>query len=938
MVRKLTQAPTGMGNVILLKYELRLNFCMKKIVVTLAIFGTLLVQSQNKFGFDYTGIYKLIENGDSLQHAWAGGLNQPQFSKVDLNLDGTMDLIAFDRSGHRLVPFLQVNNGGTPKYKYAPEYKKYFPTIEYWLLFADYNCDGKQDIFCYIPGGIGVYENISDTVLKFQWALPSNNLKSDYGTGPINLYVFNVDLPGIADVDFDGDLDIFTFGQGNTVQFHENQTPCGLDFAINTWCWGRFEEGFLTNTVTLDACQGVPKKEFTGHAASNKVQHAGSTSLIVDFNGDSLHDVLLGDVSYNNGIAAFNTGTRDSAFMSSQDTMFPGYDKPIDLYIFPAFFYEDVDFDNKKDLIAAPNQQLGAKNLNSIWMYKNTGTNMNPVFDFQDSAFMQRQMVDLGEGATPTLVDMNTDGLLDLVIGNYGVLQDDGNYRSFLSYYKNTGTLNDPKFELVDADLANISTLNIGEGLNATFGDLDGDIDPDMIVGAVDGKLYYFENTGSFTSPNFVLTTPNFQNIDVGGSSAPFLFDMDDDGDLDLLIGEEDGNLNYYSNDGTTPLSFTLVNEQFGGVNVRSRFTNTGYSVPRVTENNDTLNLFVGSYDRGIVQYDSISSVMNKPAEVDEQVGNGTTISSNTNVTPFGASKRNGRSQILYRASDLLAEGFTYGKITELAFNIPTFPGNIITQGFTIKMKNTTSNTVTTWEDTGFTQVFDFLYGFSSGWNNIQLSTPFLWDGSSNLLIEICFSKNFQSSDLHVECTDVGYDANAYGDVNNWNGVTQDGCEMPYLAASTLRPNIQLTLIPTFVESEVVMLDGWRNAAAFGNLNGDQYMDAILGNYSGGISFMQGVEWTAPPFAIREYAWQEVEGINAYPNPTENTLVVELPESIKIQKTKVELYDITGRQVYMQDATAKEQILNVSQLQSGIYILTVHDGKQRFNERIVIQR
>jgi hypothetical protein len=912
---------------------------MKKSLLILAILGVFVGKGQNKFGFEYTGIHKLIENGDSLRHAWAGGLNQPQFSKVDLNLDGTLDLVAFDRSGHRIVPFLNINNGGTPTYRYAPQYRKNFPEIEYWMLLADYNCDGKQDIFCYTTGGIGVYENVSDTALRFEWALPSNNLKSDYGSGPINLYVLNVDLPGIADVDFDGDLDIFTFGQNNIVQFHENQTPCGLDFAINTWCWGRFEEGLFSNKLTLNGCSGIPKKEFTGHSPSNKVQHAGSTSLIIDLNGDSLHDVLLGDVSYNTAVAAYNTGTSDSAFMSYQDTVFPSYDKPIDLFIFPAFFYEDVDFDGVKDLISAPNQQLGAKNLNSIWMYKNTGTDMNPVFDFQDSAFLQREMVDLGEGATPALVDMNTDGLLDLVVGNYGILKDDGTYHSFLSYYKNTGTLMNPVFELEDADLANISTLNIGDALNPTFGDLDGDIDPDMIVGAVDGKLYYFENTGSFTQPNFVLTIPNFQNIDVGGSSAPFLFDMDDDGDLDLLIGEEDGNLNYYTNDGTTPLSFTLVSERFGGVDVRSRFTNTGYSVPRVTANNDTINLFIGSHDRGIVQYDSIISVMNRPAEVQAQIGNGNTITTNVNVTPFGASKRNGKNQILYRASDLLAEGYTYGKITEIAFYIPTFPGNIITQGFTISMKNTTAQTLSAWEDTGFTQVFDFLYGFSSGWNNIQLTSPFLWDGTSNLLVEICFSKNFQSNNLHVECTDVGYPTNAYGDVANWNGLTQDGCQMPYLASSSLRPNIELKLIPTFVESEVVMADGWRNAAAFGDLNGDEFMDAILGNFSGGISFMKGVEWTAPPSVnVEEYVWNETQGIKAYPNPTDHTLTVALPESIQLQKTKIELYDIAGRQVYLQKAASNEQVLDVSGLQSGIYILTVQDGAQRFNERIIIQR
>ena len=46
------------------------------------------------------------ENGTQLKHAWVGGVNAMQPSKIDLNLDGINDLIFFDRSGNKISPFL----------------------------------------------------------------------------------------------------------------------------------------------------------------------------------------------------------------------------------------------------------------------------------------------------------------------------------------------------------------------------------------------------------------------------------------------------------------------------------------------------------------------------------------------------------------------------------------------------------------------------------------------------------------------------------------------------------------------------------------------------------------------------------------------------------------------------------------------------------------
>ena len=86
---------------------------------------------------------KIHENGTYFNSAFSGGINSGQFSEVDLNLDGIMDLVVFDKSGNKIIPYL--NNNGN--YIYAPAYRNNFPNIHDWMLVADYNCDGKNDTF-----------------------------------------------------------------------------------------------------------------------------------------------------------------------------------------------------------------------------------------------------------------------------------------------------------------------------------------------------------------------------------------------------------------------------------------------------------------------------------------------------------------------------------------------------------------------------------------------------------------------------------------------------------------------------------------------------------------------------------------------------------------------------------------------------------------------
>ena len=114
-------------------------------------------------------IVVLETNGDTLKNPWAGGFNSVQFSEIDMNLDGIMDLFVFDRTGNRISTFI---NAGTPNqvtYKHDPSYVQKFPqNLTSWALLRDYNCDGKKDAFYSASGGVmSVSKNISTSKLAF---------------------------------------------------------------------------------------------------------------------------------------------------------------------------------------------------------------------------------------------------------------------------------------------------------------------------------------------------------------------------------------------------------------------------------------------------------------------------------------------------------------------------------------------------------------------------------------------------------------------------------------------------------------------------------------------------------------------------------------------------------------------------------------------------
>lgn len=587
--------------------------------------------SQTYLGFEYHPNIPVKVGSTTLQNPWAGGINYGQFSSIDYNFDGLNDLVIFDRSGDEFVLMEHVLNGSTHSYRYVYKGYQYFPAdCKYRSAFVDYNADGKKDLFTYGIGGVKVYRNIGNASTGLQWQLVTDILQTDYAGDISNLYVSASDIPAYADVDFDGDIDILTFHiGGQNLLYHQNQSmelygiPDSLSFVLKNQCWGKFSEDANSNDLFLNEtaypCTNgdIPnplRPENPGKETENEsvTRHSGSTILAMDVNNNGVMDLLLGDVSYAGISLLMNGGTapNTNSAMISQTHDYPSASNPGFMQVFPALYWEDVDFDGKKDLIIAPNARTVSENQNSVQFFKNTGTNALPNFVYVENNFLQKDMIDHGLGSIPVLVDENGDGLKDLLIANFVRYKATLSLESVFQLYRNTGTSSNPEFTLANNNYLNLSSLGLGLRATPTFGDLDGDGDQDLIIGQENGNLVRFTNTaGAGNTMSFGTATPVTNSsgaaINVVSYAFPQLFDLDKDGLLDLIVGRKTGEIAYYRNTGTASNAvFTLISQNLGQVDISS--DPDGYAAPHFFRVNDTTHLFVGKYNGKLSYYRNI--------------------------------------------------------------------------------------------------------------------------------------------------------------------------------------------------------------------------------------------------------------------------------------------------------------------------------------------
>ncbi|MEZ5082626.1 MAG: carboxypeptidase regulatory-like domain-containing protein [Bacteroidales bacterium] len=157
-----------------------------------------------------------------------------------------------------------------------------------------------------------------------------------------------------------------------------------------------------------------------------------------------------------------------------------------------------------------------------------------------------------------------------------------------------------------------------------------------------------------------------------------------------------------------------------------------------------------------------------------------------TDITPFGTYYEDGQNQFLFDATELAIAGLGAGDITEIGWEVVVADPTPMA-GFNIEVKHTTATTVTAFE-TGFTNVYSGSYTAVAGWNMFTFTTPFTYDGVSNLLVKVCFDNGDYTTNSSV------YYSNTINPMNGWayNDGTA-GCSDPYEGSIIERPNTRIT-------------------------------------------------------------------------------------------------------------------------------------------------
>jgi hypothetical protein len=436
---------------------------------------------------------------------------------VDIDSDGDYDAFIGEyvgninyylNTGNAKNPNFVVQNGAANPFDGITVAKRSYPS------FVDIDSDGDYDAFiAEYDGTISFYLNTGNALSPiFTAQSGANNPFNGVNKGDDATINF-------IDIDGDGDFDAFIGEHDGILNFYRN-TGTPLD------------PTFTEVTGGANPLDGVDI-EFE------------STAVFVDIDSDGDFDTFIGELD---GVMNYYENTGSSTFLLSF-TEQTGASNPMDGETFFSSSspeLADLDKDGDLDLYVSSAPQSDQLNY-----FENQGDAVSANF-VEISDPITKDWFDMEYTPRSTFVDIDGDGDLDAFFGNdYG----------FIYYFENQGSATLSNFaEQTGADNPLDLAHNVYEDYtDLEFQDIDADGDFDVFIGDNSGTIIYYENQGSATSSNFVLATgadDPFDGEDLGTRSKLDFYDLDNDGDLDLIgLDGFVGIIKYYENigDARTP-------------------------------------------------------------------------------------------------------------------------------------------------------------------------------------------------------------------------------------------------------------------------------------------------------------------------------------------------------------------------------------------------
>lgn len=490
---------------------------------------------------------------ESLNPIFAAGA--PSFA--DLDGDNDMDMIFGDSYSSDRIRYF-VNNGGTVGDPNSPltfteqfglwdsvtkqgnPFESIQPGSNKKPFFVNFDGDGDMDVlighdYSFYGDGLQIHYFVNDG--------NSNFTETPFPTSPaVTGYSNYGAAPNLTDVDGDGQLDLVVGNRSGELLFFKGN---GGAFAEQTGTWDAIAK--------------------TGNPFNNITADFYTVPAFADLDNDGDLDMVLGNqrkYSYYSSSDPLRYFLNTSNSLIGESAVFEekaGFENPfggIDVGYEAAPVFVQLDAGADMDVLLGSKYEFSQFNEfdSRLRFLKNTGGAFEEKTGIENPFTSIIPLIGNGYGdlnAQPHLVNLDADADLEVVVNT-----DFNEIQLFdkigADFVELTGASN--PFGIIDAALSNQSKL--------TFGDIDGDGDPDVFVSDFFNGIKFFRNTGTPDSPLFEEQTGTDNPLDAANGIStqpllPTLIDIDNDGDLDAIIPKAYGYLQnslkvfYFENTGS---------------------------------------------------------------------------------------------------------------------------------------------------------------------------------------------------------------------------------------------------------------------------------------------------------------------------------------------------------------------------------------------------
>lgn len=489
-------------------------------------------------------------------------------------------------------------------------------------------------------------------------------------------------------------------------------------------------------------------------------------------------------------------------------------------------------------------------------------------------------------GSCQLCIDLDADGDKEYIVG-------DVSFKN-LTMLTNGGTITDGSFTAKDTmfPMNNASTLPVDMTLFpcAYYVDVNYDGIKDLIVSPNApnasenfNSVNYYKNNGTNNFPVFQFMQGNMlqdQMIDLGEGAYPVFFDYDSDGLKDLFVG----NYGYYNSSG-----FQHQVAQFRNIGTA---TNPRYDL--VTRDYMSLSTY------GITNMIPTFGDMDADGDADMVIGGyDGKLHYFTNTAGVGAT-----------ASFLITEA-----------NFKNSNGKAIDVG-----------------DFASPQIYDV---DADGKNDLVIGAKsgkfayyhHIGSGSTALLSMDSVTHFFGNVKVNMPGYSFGY---SYPFMFKQGSVTKllSGTDSGYLRYYS---NIDGNLTGTFTLVDSTYMGIWqgtRTAPNAADINADGYIDLVVGNYEGGLSYYKGVSSITTTSSIEDDPGFNFE---LFPNPADQTVTIHIINGSKADY-KVELYDMKGSLISSETIMNDLYFYNTGQLSQGIYLFKVTEQDENSGRASILTK